>query len=159
MLQWPFDHWLYRAATLANLFSFPFCRFFPLSVIFWGMYTMGNRVPNIYYAILCFSMFIMSGINTVLFWRLFKNDVLRGCFGYGCAATKSSSSSSKSVTSSRSNVTSSKSSSKMSNGVASLSSNGSCVNNNESVTLLSRAGGDCHVAARVNGHLHHQHHE
>lgn len=92
MFQWPFEHWLYRLVTWLNLLSFPFCRFLPLGVIFWGMGTMGHRVPQYYIAILSMAMFVMSGINTVLFWRLFKNDIWRVYFRSGAAPSSKSSS-------------------------------------------------------------------
>ena len=77
MFQWPFDHWFYRAATWANLISFAIFRFGSISVIYYGMIYMRHRVSPAYFTLLAMSIFVMSTINVILFWRLFKNDVLR----------------------------------------------------------------------------------
>ena len=75
-----FTHFLYRAASYMNLITFLCCRFVALTWIIHGMYHLGNRVSAAYYWTLAASMFVMWGINIVLFWRLLKNDILRKYF-------------------------------------------------------------------------------
>ena len=77
MRQIGFDHWFYRVVTYLNLFTFVSCRGFSVCRIFYGMYTEPSRVPTLFYFCLSLSMIVMSVINVVLFWRLFKSDILK----------------------------------------------------------------------------------
>ncbi|XP_062591701.1 TLC domain-containing protein 2-like [Saccostrea cucullata] len=72
-----FDHWFYKLVTYLNLFTFVSCRGFSICRIFYGMYIEPSRVPFFFYCCLSLSMFVMSVINVVLFWRLFKSDILK----------------------------------------------------------------------------------
>ena len=77
MLEVDYSHWLYRTVCYVNLVTFASCRGWSCSRIVYGMFIEGHMVPPMYFYVLCVSMFIMCGINLVLFWRLFKNDVVR----------------------------------------------------------------------------------
>ena len=77
LFQCPFDHWVYRGVSLLNLVSFVPCRFLSLAYIYYGMWTMAHRVPFVYLRLLFLSCCVMAVINCVLFWRLFKNDILK----------------------------------------------------------------------------------
>lgn len=72
-----FNHWFYRLVTYLNLFSFVSCRGFSICRIFYGMYIEPSRVPVVFYVCLSMSMVVMSVINVILFWRLFKSDILK----------------------------------------------------------------------------------
>ncbi|KAJ8313088.1 hypothetical protein KUTeg_010461, partial [Tegillarca granosa] len=78
MNNFSFDHWFYKIITLLNLFTFSTCRGFSISRIIYGMLTESHRVGFIYLVTLSMSMFVMTVINLVLFWRLLKSDLLRG---------------------------------------------------------------------------------
>lgn len=88
-LQCPFDHWLYRSVSLLNLASFVPCRFLSLAYIFYGMWTMGHRVAPLFLRLLFASCCVMAVINCGLFWRLFKNDVIKPCFERAAGARTS----------------------------------------------------------------------
>ncbi|KAL3856345.1 hypothetical protein ACJMK2_011114 [Sinanodonta woodiana] len=77
MMNVGFNHWFYKLVALLNLVTFAFCRGWSLSRITFGMWIEGFRVPTVYFRTLMGSMFIMNGINPVLFWRLLKSDFLR----------------------------------------------------------------------------------
>jgi hypothetical protein len=77
MCQVGFDTRLYKAVAYINLVTFPLCRMTSNGRILYGMLTEAHRVPTIYFFVLCFSMIIMTGINIILFWRLFQTDILR----------------------------------------------------------------------------------
>lgn len=77
MSQIGFDHWFYKIVTYLNLLSFVSCRGFSVCRIFYGMYTEANRVPLLFYCCLSLSMLVMAVINVVLFWRLFRSDILK----------------------------------------------------------------------------------
>lgn len=72
-----FNHWFYKLVTYLNLFSFVSCRGFSICRIFYGMYIEPSRVPRLFYICLSMSMVVMSVINVILFWRLFKSDILK----------------------------------------------------------------------------------
>ncbi|KAK2177830.1 hypothetical protein NP493_577g02032 [Ridgeia piscesae] len=72
-----YTHWLYRANSYVNLVTFIIFRFGALIAIAYGLYEWGHRVTATYFVLLSSSCLIMTVINTVLFWRLLKNDMLR----------------------------------------------------------------------------------
>ncbi|XP_064648656.1 TLC domain-containing protein 2-like [Lineus longissimus] len=74
-----FDHWSYKINAVLNIVTFVVFRGLSLGTITMGMITPGERyrVSTIYWYTLCGSMFVMWGINPILFWRLLKNDFLR----------------------------------------------------------------------------------
>ena len=78
MRKWSFDHWLYKGNLWLNLITFIPCRFGAVAWINYGMYHEGHRVSPAYFWTLATAIFVMWGINIFLFWRLLKNDVLRG---------------------------------------------------------------------------------
>lgn len=78
MCQVHFQHWIYRINSFINMVTFVLCRFGGLLAIGYGMLYMSHRVSPFYYYILCLSMFVMPGINVILFWRLLRSDYLRG---------------------------------------------------------------------------------
>ena len=77
MCQVQYTHWLYRANSYVNLITFIIFRFGALVAIAYGLYEWGHRVTATYFVLLSLSCLIMTVINTVLFWRLLKNDMLR----------------------------------------------------------------------------------
>ena len=77
MIQTGFDHWLYRIVTYLNLATFVSCRGFSIFRIVYGMLTESHRVPFLYLFCLSGSMLVMTVINMILFWRLFKSDILK----------------------------------------------------------------------------------
>lgn len=77
MLNFDFDNKFYRAVCIVNLLTFFFCRGWSLCKISYGMATEYHRVPVFYFRCLTVSIFVMNMISPVLFWRLFKNDILR----------------------------------------------------------------------------------
>jgi len=81
MLKFDFTDTFYRAVCMINLVTFFFCRGWSLMKITVGMYYNKDLVPPTYYYCLCASMFVINSICPVLFWRLFKNDVLRNILG------------------------------------------------------------------------------
>lgn len=73
-----FEHPLYRVVCLLNLISFVLCRFaFSMMLISRALFTYLHRMSTFYAVMLVPTIVIMWIINTVLFWRLFTNDVLR----------------------------------------------------------------------------------
>lgn len=77
-----FDHWAYRLNAAINLLSFIIFRGGCLSAITYGVVFYGHRITLFNRWVLGISMFIMNGINPVLFWRLLKNDFLRADYKY-----------------------------------------------------------------------------
>ncbi|KAL4224011.1 TLC domain-containing protein 1 [Mactra antiquata] len=77
--QWPFDHWLYRMVVGLNLITFVRFRIWTVILIGLGLYKEWHRLTLAYHVFGSITMFIMYLINPILFWRLFKNDVLRSC--------------------------------------------------------------------------------
>ena len=77
MLNYEFDNRFYKTVCIVNLLTFFVCRGFSLVRISYGMLMENHLVPVIYFRCLCASIFVMNVINPILFWRLFKNDVLR----------------------------------------------------------------------------------
>lgn len=72
-----FDSWYYRVITFLNIITFIFGRFVALIAIVIGMVYLNDQVSAYYFWTLVAAMVIMIPINIVLFWRLFKSDVLR----------------------------------------------------------------------------------
>jgi len=78
IMQVGFQHPVYRIVCIMNLVSFVVCRFaFSLLLISHGLFVYRYRMSALYFSILVPTVVIMWIINTVLFWRLFTNDVLR----------------------------------------------------------------------------------
>ena len=77
MANFSFDHWFYKIVVYLNLFTFLIFRGYPSARITYGMFVEAHLVPKLYIYGIYISMFIMNGINPVLFWRLFRNDILR----------------------------------------------------------------------------------
>ncbi|KAL4224010.1 TLC domain-containing protein 1 [Mactra antiquata] len=77
MLKFKFENQFYLSVCLVNLISFLLCRGLSLYKISYGMFTDYDNVPVVYFRCLSLSIFVMNVINPVLFWRLFKNDILR----------------------------------------------------------------------------------
>lgn len=72
-----FDHWLYRTNSFINLVTFVCCRFMSLIWVIAGTFRDQHRIPVPYKIILSAALFVMSVTNVLLFWRLFKSDVIR----------------------------------------------------------------------------------
>jgi hypothetical protein len=73
-----FQNPVYRIVTFFNLISFVGCRFlFSLALITYGLIVYRDRMSTFYYCILTATMFVMWVVNSILFWRLVKNDLLR----------------------------------------------------------------------------------
>lgn len=68
---------IYRTTSLLNLISFILCRLLPQCRILNGFYIDGHKLPRMYMVTL--SIIFPPGfiINVILFWRIFKSDVLR----------------------------------------------------------------------------------
>ena len=81
MLQYRFDNPFYRAVCALNLLTFIVFRGYSLGRIAYGLVLEYHLVPWVYYQFLFVSIFLTICINIVLFWRLFKNDVLRNIKG------------------------------------------------------------------------------
>lgn len=77
MVRFSYDHWLYKTVIYLNLLTFLVCRGYSCGRITLSMIFLGYMVPRGYLICLSLAMFVMNGINPVLFWRLFRNDVLR----------------------------------------------------------------------------------
>ena len=77
MTKFSYNHWFYKMVIYLNLSTFLVCRFWACTKITISIFTEGYMVPTGYLIAISFAMFVMNGINPVLFWRLFKNDVLR----------------------------------------------------------------------------------
>ena len=75
-----FNNWFYRLTTIINLVTFVIFRGYALGKITYNMFIEGTRISVVYFYTLSGSMFVMNVINPILFWRLFKNDVLRVSF-------------------------------------------------------------------------------
>ena len=90
MLQYKFDNPFYRSVCGLNLLTFVVFRGFSLTRIAIALATEYDQVPWLYYQFLLTAMFITNAINIVLFWRLFKNDVLRNIKGKEDGRTKAS---------------------------------------------------------------------
>jgi len=73
----PFNSLVYRVTAAVNLLTFISCRFLLLVWIGYGIFFMTDRISLVYRTLTTISLFIMIAINTVLFWRLLSNDVLR----------------------------------------------------------------------------------
>jgi TLC domain len=77
MLLVPFDSWVYRANSAANITTFVCCRFVCLAWITYGIIMYREIIGPRYYLAISTSTFMMSIINVVLFWRLLCSDYLR----------------------------------------------------------------------------------
>jgi len=78
IMDFGFQHPLYRIVCHMNLASFVVCRFaFSMLLISHGLFVYRYRMSTIYFSILLPTVIIMWIINVVLFCRLFTNDVLR----------------------------------------------------------------------------------
>lgn len=73
----PFDATFYRVICYINLVTFILCRFGGQLLITIGMFMWYDRVTMVYYVTLTMSMAVMFAINVVLFYRLWKNDIVR----------------------------------------------------------------------------------
>ena len=78
MTQVPFSSLKYAIVKYLNLVSFAMFRLFPLAYITYTLFTMYHRVSVVYYILIFITMVCMDLLNTILFWRLVKSDVLRG---------------------------------------------------------------------------------
>ena len=72
-----FDSLLYRVVSILNLVTFITCRLIPQGHTLNGFYKDGYRVPSTYFKVLAILYPPGFIINVVLFWRIFKSDVLR----------------------------------------------------------------------------------
>lgn len=77
--QWPFNHWLYKLVLGLNLITFVRFRLWGIILVGLGIYIEWYRITLTYRVFIVSSMIVMYLINPILFWRLFKNDVLRNC--------------------------------------------------------------------------------
>ena len=77
MLDYSFDHKLYRVNAVLNIISFIVGRGLSLGTITLGMCYWYHRVGTFYYCVLFTSMLVMNSMIPVLLWRLIKNDFLR----------------------------------------------------------------------------------
>lgn len=75
--KWPFDHMMYKLIIFLNLVTFVIFRVGGIVAIGVAMFVEWQRMTTTYCVFLIVTMFIMYAINPILFWRLFKNDVLR----------------------------------------------------------------------------------
>ena len=74
-----FESVYYRVVTMLNIVSFLVFRFLLcLMLVTYLLIVERHRMSTFYHTMLCIVIFIMWGINLVLFWRLCKNDILRG---------------------------------------------------------------------------------
>lgn len=78
MFGMPFSHWFYRIVVVLNLISFLFFRGVPLSLLWIGFYHNFYRCTTAHAFALGIVLVFMAFLNPVLFWRLLKNDLLRG---------------------------------------------------------------------------------
>ena len=78
MFGMPFSHWFYRIVVYSNLISFLFFRGVPLGLLIIGLYFNFNRCTVVHSLAMGTALVFMALLNPVLFWRLLKNDVLRG---------------------------------------------------------------------------------
>ena len=81
MTKFPYDHWFYKSVIYLNLSTFLVCRGYSCARITISIFTEGYMVPRGYLICIGIAMFVMNCINPVLFWRLFRNDVLRNWSG------------------------------------------------------------------------------
>lgn len=76
-----FDSRLYRTCSHLNLITFLFCRIIPISFILYSTYVEilsgRDRLSMMYITSIAITMVIVAVINVILFWRLFKSDVIR----------------------------------------------------------------------------------
>ncbi|KAL8580305.1 hypothetical protein ACOMHN_030929 [Nucella lapillus] len=77
MLHVPFSHWFYRLVSTFNLASFLLFRCSPLVIIWAALILHRNRFSVAYWCMLSTVMTFMVILNSILFWRLLKNDVFR----------------------------------------------------------------------------------
>ena len=80
-----FDTLLYRTCSYLNLVTFFFCRIIPIGFIVYHLFGVEGEIHRqklsaVY--VLCFRiiMLIVAIINVILFWRLFKTDIIRPLF-------------------------------------------------------------------------------
>ncbi|KAL8560014.1 hypothetical protein ACOMHN_041485 [Nucella lapillus] len=77
MLHVPFSHWFYRLVATFNLASFLLFRGWPIVLIWATLILHGNQFSVVYWCMLSTVMTFMVILNSILFWRLLKNDVFR----------------------------------------------------------------------------------
>lgn len=68
---------VYVTNTIVNLVTFVLFRFGSCLYLILGLYKDHPRLSLPFIIFVSAMIFVMSGINPVLFWRLFKSDVLR----------------------------------------------------------------------------------
>ena len=78
MLGVPFSHWFYRTIALLNLLSFVLFRGVPLALTCVAFVLNVHRCTPLYAVVLGTVLAFMALLNPVLFWRLLRNDLLRG---------------------------------------------------------------------------------
>ena len=77
MIKFSYQHWLYKFVIYTNLLTFLVCRGYSCTRITISIFMDREMVPPSYYYAIIAAMIVMNGINPVLFYRLFKNDVIR----------------------------------------------------------------------------------
>ena len=77
MTNFSYEHWLYKIVIYLNLLTFLICRGYSCLKITCSIFIDYNLVPPSYFIGICAAMVVMNAINPILFWRLFRNDVLR----------------------------------------------------------------------------------
>ena len=77
MTNFPLDHWFYKTVVYLNLVTFLIFRGYPSVRISYSMIMEAHHLPKLYIYGVRLAMFVLNGINPILFWRLFKSDVLQ----------------------------------------------------------------------------------
>lgn len=77
MQKWPFNHWLYILVVGVNLVTFVTYRLYAVLYILFDLPVMWKDLTVTYQVYMSATMFVLTIINFVLLWRLFKNDILR----------------------------------------------------------------------------------
>ncbi|XP_005102191.1 TLC domain-containing protein 2 [Aplysia californica] len=81
MVQTPYQSRHYLLIKYLNLLSFIVFRFGVLALITSSIFVWSHKVTTHYLVLISLSMLFMDVLNAILFWRLFKSDVLRGPSG------------------------------------------------------------------------------
>lgn len=75
--KWSFNHWQYKLVVGFNLLTFVLYRMYAVLHIAIDLPIRWNALTVTYQVFMTATMIVLSIINCILLWRIFKNDVLR----------------------------------------------------------------------------------
>lgn len=75
--KWSFNDWQYKVVVVGNLITFVMYRMYAVLLIALDLPVKWNQLTVTYQVFMTATIVVLSIINFILLWRIFKNDVLR----------------------------------------------------------------------------------